>query len=78
MATRVNGIAYHLADDCDTLLCKLDNAAFEAFMDGEYDTNAQLEEDRDRLEAAINNSDREVMQEMLDKYHTMFRRYSHG
>ena len=76
MVTRVNGITYNLADDCDTLLCKLDNAAFEAFMYGEYGTNAKLEEDRDRLEAAINDRDYEVMQEMLDKYHTMFRRYS--
>lgn len=75
MATRVNGITYHLADDCDTLLCKLDNAAYEAFMDGDYDRNERLENDRDELEIAINKGDREAMQAMLDKYHTMFKRY---
>lgn len=76
MATKVNGITYHLADDCDTLLCKLDNAAYEAFMEGDYDRNAKLEEDRDRLEIAINRRDREAMQEILEKYRTMFKRYS--
>ena len=75
MATRVNGITYHLADDCDTLLCKLDNAAFDAFMDGDYDRSERLENDRDELEIAINRRDREAMQAMLDKYHTMFNRY---
>ena len=75
MATRVNGITYHLADDCDTLLCKLDNAAFDAFMDGDYDRSERLENDRDELEIAINRRDREAMQDMLDKYHTMFKRY---
>lgn len=75
MATRVNGITYHLADDCDTLLCKLDNAAFDAFMDGDYDRSERLENDRDELEIAINRRDREAMQAMLDKYNTMFKRY---
>ena len=36
--TTVNGISYSLWDDCDTLLCKLDNAAFESFMEGDYTT----------------------------------------
>lgn len=75
MAMKVSGITYHLADDCDTLLCKLDNAAFEAFMDGDYDRSELLENDRDELEIAINHRDREEMQAMLDKYHTMFNRY---
>lgn len=75
MATTVKSITYHLADDCDTLLCKLDNAAFEAFMENDYDRCEQLENDRDELEIAINHGDRETMQAMLDKYHTMFKRY---
>lgn len=75
MANKVNGITYHLADDCDTLLCKLDNAAFESFMEGDYDRNEKLENDRDRLEIAINRNDLETMQEMLEKYSGMFKRY---
>lgn len=75
MAMKVNGITYHLADDCDTLLCKLDNAAFEAAMERDYDRAERLENDRDELEIAINHGDREAMQAMLDKHHTMFKRY---
>lgn len=74
--TTVNGIRYHLRDDCDTLLCKLDNAAYEAFMDGDYDQNEKLENDRDRLEIAINRNDLETMQAMLENYRGMFNRYS--
>ena len=74
--TTVNGIRYHLRDDCDTLLCKLDNAAYEAFMDGDYDRNEKLENDRDRLEIAINHNDLETMQAMLENYRWMFKRYS--
>mgnify|MGYP006932861401 CR=1 FL=1 len=75
MANKVNGITYHLRDDCDTLLCKLDNAAFESFMEGDYDRNEKLENDRDRLEIAINRNDLETMQEMLNEYSGMFKRY---
>lgn len=76
MATRVNGITYHLADDCDTLLCKLDNAAYEKFMSGDYDEAERLEQDRDALEIAINHRDREAMEGMLNKYRSAFKRYS--
>jgi hypothetical protein len=76
MANKANGITYHLRDDCDTLLCKLDNAAFESFMEGEYEKSEKLEEARDRLEVAINRRDREAMQAILDEYHGMFKRYS--
>ncbi len=73
--TTVNGISYSLRDDCDTLLCKLDNAAFESFMEGEYDRNEKLENDRDRLEIAISRNDLETMQELLNEYRGMFKRY---
>lgn len=75
MANKVNGITYHLRDDCDTLLCKLDNAAFESFMEGEYEKSEKLEEARDRLEVAINRRDRETMQAILEEYSGMFKRY---
>lgn len=74
--TTVNGISYSLRDDCDTLLCKLDNAAFERFMEGEYEKSEKLEEARDRLEIAIRRRDAETMQAILDEYHGMFKRYS--
>lgn len=74
--TNVNGISYSLRDDCDTLLCKLDNAAFESFMEGDYDRSEKLESERDRLEIAINRNDLETMQAILDNHRTMFKRYS--
>lgn len=75
MANKVNGITCHLRDDCDTLLCKLDNAAFERFMEGEYEKSEKLEEARDRLEVAIDRRDRETMQDILNEYSGMFKRY---
>ena len=75
MANKVNGITYHLRDDCDTLLCKLDNAVFESFMEGEYERSEKLEEARDRLEVAISRRDRETMQAILEEYSGMFKRY---
>lgn len=74
--TTVNGIRYHLRDDCDTLLCKLDNAAYESFIEGDYDRSTKLEEDRDRLEIAISRNDLETMQAILENYRGMFKRYS--
>lgn len=75
MATTVNGIKYNLADDCDTLQCKLDNAAFEAVMEGDFDKAEKYETDRDRLEVAIRRRDRETMQEILEEYRHWFKRY---
>ena len=75
MAMKVNGISYGLLDDCDTLLCKLDNAAFEKFMSGDYEAHAKLERDRDELEIAIRKRNYEFMQAMLDEYHQLFKRY---
>lgn len=75
MATKVNGITYHLRDDCETLICKLDNIAYEKFMDGDYDASSKYESDRDNLEIAVEHNDREAMQAMLENYRGLFKRY---
>ncbi len=75
MATKVNGITYHLKDDCETLICKLDNLAYEKFMEGDYDASFKYETDRDELEIAFEKNDREAMQAILENYRGLFKRY---
>lgn len=75
MATKVNGITYHLRDDCETLICKLDNLAYEKFMEGDYDASFKYETDRDDLEIAFEKNDRETMQDILENYRGLFKRY---
>ena len=75
MATKVNGITYHLRDDCETLICKLDNLAYEKFMEGDYDASFKYETDRDELEIAFEKNDREAMQAILENYRGLFKRY---
>ena len=54
--------------DAISLLCKLDNAAFESSMKGYQAECERLENDRDELEIAIKRNDYETIQEMLAKY----------
>ena len=75
MATKVNGITYHLRDDCEILICKLDNLAYEKFMEGDYDASFKYETDRDDLEIAVEKNDREAMQAILENYRGLFKRY---
>lgn len=75
MATKVNGITYHLRDDCETLICKLDNLAYEKFMDGDYDASFKYEAARDDLEIAVEHNDREAMHAILENYRGLFKRY---
>lgn len=75
MSITAGGIKYYLMDDCDTLICKLENAIHDCDDNGYYDKAEKLEEDLDKLNKAFNRCDRKVMQEMLDKYHSMFKRY---
>ena len=67
---------FYLKDDCESLLCKLENAAYESFMEGDYARNERLEDDRDRLEDAINQNDASTMRELLEKYSYWFKRYT--
>jgi hypothetical protein len=75
MATKVNGNTYHLRDDCETLICKLDNLAYEKFMEGDYDASIKYETDRDDLEIAVDKNDREAMQAIIENYRGLFKRY---
>lgn len=54
--------------DAISLLCMLDNAAFESSMKGNKAECERLENDRDELEIAIKYNDSDTMQEMLTKY----------
>lgn len=60
---------------CYALMCELDNAAFEALMEGEIEHSAELQEDSDRLEIALSNHDSEAMDAMLAKYSTAVSTY---
>lgn len=75
MAMNVNGIRYSLIDDCDTLCCKLENAAYEAEMERDYDKADRLSEDLEALEQAVSRHDTGTMQAILNKYFWMFKRY---
>lgn len=54
--------------DILSLLCMLDNAAFESSMKGHKAECERLENERDELEIAIKYNDFDTMQEMLTKY----------
>ena len=75
MATTVPGITSHLKDDCETLLCTLDNLAYDKFMEGDYEASFKYETDRDELEIAFEKTDREAMQAILENYRGLFKRY---
>ena len=55
----VNGVRYHVVDDADTLLCKLQNKAA----------------DIDVLEKAISENDIKTMDKMISEYHQLFKWY---
>lgn len=77
MSNTVNGIKYYLSDDCDTLVCKLENALNDLYMDSNSDESKidKLESDLEKLQSAIENNNRTSMQTILDKYHHWFKRY---
>ena len=77
MSNTVNGIKYYLADDCDTLVCKLENELNDLYMDSNSDESKidNLESDLEKLQSAIEHNNRVLMQVILDKYHHWFKRY---
>lgn len=78
MSQTVNGIKYYLSDDCDTLVCKLENSINEMYLDDtKYNETKidNLESDLEKLQSAIEHNNRMSMQEILDKYHHCFKRY---
>lgn len=76
MNQTVNGIKYYLADDCDTLVCKLENALDDQYF-GDKDLSKidALEIDLSKLELAIECNNRTIMQYFLNKYSHWFKRY---
>lgn len=75
--TMINGHKFYLLDDCDALLCKLENIFYDYCMDDNvsYEKVVETEDEIKKLQNAINKNDVEVMQQMLNKYHTLFKRY---
>lgn len=72
----VKGINYYLRDDCDTLICKLENQIDDFYYnDTPVKSIDNLEYDLETLENAVSKWDYKTMQIMLDKYHTLFKRY---
>ena len=71
----VNGIKYNLIDDCDTLICKLENKIDDFYYDNVKCDIDKLEADLQKLQHAIDNNDRNIMQIVFNEYHTMFKRY---
>lgn len=78
MSQTVNGIKYYLSDDCDTLVCKLENSINEMYLDDtKYNETKidNLEADLEKLQSAIECNNRTTMQAILNKYSNMFKRY---
>ena len=71
----LNGIKYNLIDDCDTLICKLGNKIDDFYYDDVKCDIDKLEADLEKLQNAIDNNDRNIMQVVFNEYHTMFKRY---
>lgn len=71
----VNGIRYHVVDDADTLLCKLQNKADGYYYDNKVCNIDKVESDIDTLEKAISENDIKTMDKMISEYHQLFKRY---
>ena len=73
----VNGIRYHVVDDADTLLCKLQNKADGYYYDNKVCNIDKVESDIDALKKAISEKvhaivnnriqARDTIQELSDK-----------
>ena len=71
----VNGVRYHVVDDADTLLCKLQNKADDYYYSGKDCEIDKVESDIDKLEKAISKQDIRTMDKMISEYHQLFKRY---
>lgn len=71
----VNGVRYHVVDDADTLLCKLQNKADDYYYDNMGCDIDKVESDIDVLEKAISENDIKAMDKMISEYHQLFKRY---
>lgn len=75
MAMRINGITFNLIDDCDSLICKLENKAYDCFMEGDYIKSEKYDDDADTLKGAVENRDYMTMRKIFNEYCHWFKRY---
>ena len=75
MATTVNGISFHLIDDIDTLICKLENIRHAYYIDNEPCNIDKVESDIEALQKAFEANDTATMQRYLNEYAPLFKRY---
>jgi uncharacterized protein YerC len=68
-------IQYYLKDDCDTLLCKLENIANDYYYYDKPCNIDKIESDIERLEMAISINDYKTMRSLLNNYMALFKRY---
>jgi len=73
--TTYKGNKFYLIDDCETLLCKLKNIMHDCFMNSRFDKYVIFENDAKLLQEAISIKDVETMQNMINKYSQLFKRY---
>lgn len=69
---------FYLVDDCDTLICKLENRLNELYIARKFDIERidRLEKDLEELKTAMRENNKVILQQMLDRYHILFKRYS--
>lgn len=75
MGITVNGITYTLIDDCESLIVKLDNKAYDCFMEGDYNKSEKYNADGDTLRTALDNRDYKTMRKIFNEYCYWFKRY---
>lgn len=73
--TNYKGNKFYLNDDCDALLCKLENIADNYYLNDVICNIDKIELDIEKLENAIENNDINTMQNILDNYRNLFKRY---
>ena len=72
----INGVRFYLRDDCDTLLCKLQNIADDYYYNNNPCDIDKVEDAIDRLETAIDSNDIRTMQSIFNGFHVLFKRYA--
>ena len=75
----MTAVKFNLLDDCDTILCKLQNRIDEYYIDDVRDYTVeqidQFETDAEMLQTAIQERDYRVLKSMHNKYQFTLKRY---
>ena len=75
----MNAGTFYLIDDCDTILCKLQNRIDEFYIEGVSDYTIeqidQFETDTCKLQTAIQERDFRTLKHLHNKYQFALKRY---